>query len=256
MLTDLHIHSTFSDGKLSIPQIIDFYGKRGFDIIAITDHLCEEETILGKASRYLDKTLSQETFPDYIKIIKEEAERAMNQYGMLVIAGVEFTKNSFSFNRSAHILGIGITKFINADGDIMDLINKIKDQGAMVIAAHPVSTRKMEHQTFQLWDAREELFDKFDAWEVASGPHFFDEVHESGLPLIASSDFHKPSQINSWKSLVKCEKNFASLYSAVKKQDLEFTFFQETSLSRLTIIKSHITSLVHPMEGHDLQLHE
>ncbi len=50
-LTDLHIHSTYSDGKLTIPEIIDFYGKRCFDIIAITDHLCEDNTLLGKASK-------------------------------------------------------------------------------------------------------------------------------------------------------------------------------------------------------------
>ena len=137
------------------------------------------------------------------------------------------------------------------------MIHKIKDQGAMVIAAHPVSTRKMEHQTFQLWDHRDNLFDKFDAWEVASGPHFFDEVKTSGLPMIASSDFHKPKHINSWKSLVRCEKTFSSLFSAVRKQELEFTFYNmQSSFVMPEMLKSRITNLVHPMEGHDLQLSE
>ncbi|MBC7712461.1 MAG: phosphotransferase [Rhizobacter sp.] len=232
MLTDLHIHSNFSDGKLSIPEIIDFYGTRGFHIIAITDHLCEEETFLGKASKVLNKTLTKNTFQQYLDLIKSEGARAMKKYGMLVIAGVELTKNSLSFHRSAHILAIGIREYISADGTIPEIISAIKKQGALAIAAHPVSTKKVEHQTYHLWDEREELKDLFDAWEVASGPHLFEEVMNSGLPLIASSDFHHEKHIRSWKTLINCEKNFESLYSAVKNQALEFTFFEEAVHSR------------------------
>ena len=232
MLADLHIHSNFSDGKLSIPEIVDFYGSRGFKIIAITDHLCEETTFLGKASLFLSKTLTQNTFPEYLNIIKIEGKRAMKQYGMMVIAGVELTKNSLSFHRSAHILAIGITEFISADGTIKELIAKIKSQGALAIAAHPVSTKKVEHQTYHLWDQRSELKDDFDAWEVASGPHLFEEVMNSGLPLIASSDFHHEKHIKSWKSLLNCELNFDSVKDAVKTQKVEFTFFEEEVHSR------------------------
>ena len=39
LLTDLHIHSTFSDGTVPIEEIIMLYGEAGFDVIAITDHL-------------------------------------------------------------------------------------------------------------------------------------------------------------------------------------------------------------------------
>ena len=38
-LGDLHMHSTFSDGKLTIPELVDLFGSRGFGVIAITDHL-------------------------------------------------------------------------------------------------------------------------------------------------------------------------------------------------------------------------
>lgn len=227
MLTDLHIHSTFSDGKLSIPELVDFYGSRGFKIIAITDHLCEEETFLGKASNFLKKTLTRDTFQEYLRTIQDEGGRALKQYGMMVVPGIELTKNSFSFNRSAHILALGISEYINADGTIFDLITKIKNQGALAIAAHPVSTRMIEHQTYHLWDKREELFDKFDAWEVASGPHLFKEVMESGLPMIANSDFHHPKHIRSWKTLIRCELTFDSLKEAIKDQQVEFMFYEE-----------------------------
>ena len=121
ILTDLHIHSTYSDGHLSIPELVDFYGQNNFKIIAITDHLCEEETFLGRASNFLEKTLTKETFPFYLKLIEKEAKRAMEEYGMLVIPGVEFTKNSFYFKRSAHVLALGIKEYISADKNIHEL---------------------------------------------------------------------------------------------------------------------------------------
>lgn len=246
MLADLHIHSTFSDGKLSIPQIVDFYGGRGFKVIAITDHLCEEETFLGKASHVLNKTLTRANFSIYLKTIETEAQRALHQYGMLVLTGVEITKNSLSFHRSAHILAIGITGYISADGTIVEIIKNIKDQGALAIAAHPVSTKKVEHQTYHLWDQRDFLSSHFDAWEVASGPHLFEEVMNSGLPIIASSDFHHEKHIRAWKSLIDCELNFASVKEAVKAQKLELTFYEEAvqvrSLMRISLSHSGSSS--------------
>ena len=219
--------STYSDGSLSIPQIVDFFGSRGFKIIAITDHLCEEETFLGKASSFLKKTLTRDTFKEYLETITREGQRALEQYGMMVVPGVELTKNSLSFHRSAHILALGVSEYIHADGTILDLISKIKDQGALAIAAHPVSTKIIEHQTYHLWGKREELGDKFDAWEVASGPHLFKEVLESGLPMIANSDFHHPKHIRSWKTKVRCELSFNSFKEAIKGQQLEFMFYED-----------------------------
>lgn len=193
-LSDLHIHTNFSDGKLSIPEVVDFYGSRGFKIIAITDHLCEENTLIGKTTKFLNKTLTKKTFPEYLKIIATEGKRALKQYGMLVIPGVEITKNSVLFKRSAHILALGINNFIPPDGSVHDTIHRIHYQGGLAIAAHPVSTQIIEHQTYHLWNNRDEFSKKFDAWEVASGPHIFQEVLNSGLPMIANSDFHNPKQ--------------------------------------------------------------
>ncbi len=35
---DLHMHSTFSDGTLTVPQIVDFAKKNEFEYISVTDH--------------------------------------------------------------------------------------------------------------------------------------------------------------------------------------------------------------------------
>ena len=227
IMADLHVHSTFSDGKMTIPELVDFYGVRGFGCIAVTDHICEGETFLGIAANYLNLTLTPQTFPLYIEILRREAERAWKTYRMLVIPGIELSKNSWLNQRSAHILGLGIDQYVAADGDVVDLARKIRGQGGLAIAAHPVSTGQMERQTYHLWNRRAELSQEFDAWEVASGVKFSDEVAQSGLPLIASSDLHHQRQINSWKTIFHCELSREAIFTAIREQELSFHFYQD-----------------------------
>lgn len=243
-LCDLHIHSTFSDGNFTIAEIVDFYGQKGFNVIAITDHFCEQNSFLGQAANYLEKTLTKKTLPDYFSTIEKESKRALVKYGMMLLPGLEFTKNSLSFSRSAHILSIGIDQYINPDQPIEELLQELNNENYLNIAAHPVLTKKMEHQTFHLWDQRQHYAKYFDAWEVASGPYLFEEVLNSGLPMIASSDFHQPKNIRSWKSWIDCELDLGSLKRAIDNQKLEFTFYEEKkSFQTLTKISlSHAGS--------------
>jgi predicted metal-dependent phosphoesterase TrpH len=226
-LGDFHLHSTFSDGQLTIPELVDLFGQRGFGAIAITDHLCENRTLIGKAAEFLNRTLTPANFPFYTEILKSEAERAWKQYKMVVIPGFELTKNSVSNYRSAHMVGLGVSKFISADGDVLDLARAIRAQGALAIAAHPVATRKVEKQTYHIWDRREELANELDAWEVASGPYIFDEVARSNLPKIASSDLHAAWQMTSWKTVFHCERHPEAVLRAIKNQEIEFKFYTE-----------------------------
>jgi hypothetical protein len=146
---------------------------------------------------------------------------------MVVIPGFELTKNSISNYRSAHLLGLGVSEFLWADGDAVDLARSIRAQGALAIAAHPVSTRKVEKQTYHLWDRREELAAELDAWEVASGPFIFDEVRDSRLPKIASGDLHRREQLTSWKTVLTCERHPEAILDAIRKQEIGLTFYQE-----------------------------
>ncbi len=227
MLCDFHIHSTFSDGKLTIPELVDLYGQRGFGAIAITDHLCEKKSLLGKTAHFFERTLTQETYSHYLEIIAEEAERAWHQYKMLVIPGYELTKNTISNHRSAHVVALGVREFLSADQEIESLLTQIRDRGAISIAAHPVNTGHFEPQTYYLWSRRQELATKFDAWEVASGPQLFQEVANSGLPMLANSDLHHPKQISAWKTKLECEPAEGAILDAIRKQNVEFMFYQD-----------------------------
>jgi hypothetical protein len=148
---------------------------------------------------------------------------------MLVIPGFEITKNSVSNHRSAHVLALGTDAYVDPNLGIEELCMDIRRKGGLAVAAHPVSTRKMEKQTFHLWDRREELREYFDAWEVASGPYIFDEVLHSGLPLIASSDLHHARQITSWKSAMRCERSLPAILDSIRRQDLSFEFYSDPS---------------------------
>ena len=226
-LGDFHIHSTFSDGKLTIPEIVDLYGKNKFGAIAITDHLCEDQTFIGKAARILERTLTPSNFPLYRAILQSEIERAWNEYEMILIPGFELTQNHVSNKRSAHIIAIGVSEFLVANHDAKILARSIRAQGGLAVAAHPVWTHKNEKQTFHLWDRRAELAQEFDAWEVASGIHLFAEVQTSGLPMLASSDLHRRDQFSSWKTKFDCNKDLNSVFNAIRKQEIEFVYFQE-----------------------------
>jgi len=225
-LADFHMHTNLSDGKLSMRELVDLYGKRGFGAIAITDHLCDGN-LLGKASRYLNLSLSQERFPAYMAAIREEAARAWEEYEMVVLPGFELTKNSLSNHRSAHVLALGLESHVDPTMDVADIARAIRAQGGLSVAAHPVSTRKFEKQTFHLWDRREELRHAFDAWEVASGPHLFHEVMQSGLPMIASSDLHHRAQMTSWKTVLECERHPEAILDAIRRQELRFHFYRD-----------------------------
>ena len=226
-LADFHVHSTFSDGKLSIPELVDLYGRRGFGALSITDHLCENKSLIGRAAGWIGHTLSPASFPLYMAILQSEAERAWDQYRLVLIPGFELSKNSVSNRRSAHMVGLGVKEFLWADGDVVDLARKLRAQGALAIAAHPVSTQKLEKQTFHLWDRREELAQELDAWEVASGPYLFDEVLRSSLPKIASSDLHVARQMTSWKTVMDCERHPQAVLEAIRKQEISYRFFED-----------------------------
>jgi len=39
LLSELHAHTTWSDGELSLGAVVDLYGTAGFDVLCVTDHV-------------------------------------------------------------------------------------------------------------------------------------------------------------------------------------------------------------------------
>lgn len=99
---------------MELRKVIDIFGQAGFDVIAITDHVVNGDSMIGKLAYRFRFTITEKNFDEYIENIKYEAERAWNKYEMLVIPGVEISKNYLSSEKSAHLLIIDIKDFIPA----------------------------------------------------------------------------------------------------------------------------------------------
>lgn len=227
---DLHIHSNFSDGSLSISDIVDLYGKNNFDVISITDHLSESSNLIGRFSHKMKYSLNEDSFCEYLNEVKIQKQRALEQYGMNVIFGYEITKNYFSNSRSCHVLILGVEEYISPNLEIEEIIERAKKKGGLVIAAHPFHTGDLEFQTFYLWSRREELKNSIDAWEVSYRNKVSADVMRSGLPLIASSDFHNIQHFHSWKTHLYCENNFHSIKESIRQQKLDFFYLGKNDL--------------------------
>ena len=48
LLGDFHIHTTWSDGRHSLPEVVDLFGRSGHDVIAITDHVVNSDSLPRK----------------------------------------------------------------------------------------------------------------------------------------------------------------------------------------------------------------
>jgi hypothetical protein len=235
LLCDFHVHTRWSDGRLTIREVIDLYGQTGrFDVIAITDHILMKRDVLARAGRvaslgYRDFSVTPDRFDDYLAEIAFEAKRARRLYDLLVLPGAEVTQNHLHSKRSAHIVALNIKEFISADQPPDDILAEIRRQGAVSIACHPHDrpTRRIEIGTSYLWNHRKRLADLVDVWEAANRDDLFSVTSLKHYPYIANSDFHKPKHLYSWKTLVRSEKNWPALARAVRANvDVALTLYR------------------------------
>ena len=226
LLSDLHVHTNFSDGRHSLREIVDFYGHLNFDVIAITDHSSDTNNIAGQVANFLNMSVNLQKQEIYFEALRKEAQRAWEKYNLLVLPGIEVTKNYLNQNRACHFLVIGEEEAIDAKEDILTLLTRFKKKNCLTIAAHPLSTGDWEFQSVSLWRDRELYKKYFDAWEVNTGPKYFDEVARSGLPILATSDLHTYRQINCWKTLLYTEKSREGVFSAVRSQKIQIVQYR------------------------------
>jgi predicted metal-dependent phosphoesterase TrpH len=217
LLCDFHIHTKYSDGSVELRRTVDLFGQAGFDVIAITDHVVSGNNSFGKLAHRFRFSITEENFDDYMAHVEQEAERAQDKYGMLVIPGVEITKNHLSSDKSAHILILNIKEFIPASWDYEKIFLEAKQQDALIIACHPhYSSEIVVRDTLFLWKNRERYAKYIDAWEIANRDDVFNVISLKKYPYIANSDFHRARHIYSWKTLLNCEKDIDSVKQCIR----------------------------------------
>ena len=215
LLADFHIHTTWSDGTLSIAEVIDLFGRTGHDVIAITDHVVNSDTLLGKVAHRFGLTVSARNFGVYRAEIEREKRRAWDQYKMIVLPGFELTQNAITRRASAHVLALGVDEFISADGSVENMLARARAQSRIVVACHPHEQSDWFSNTFYLWNRRDQVRDLVHLWEIATRFDLFPPVARAKYPYIGNSDFHRPEHLYAWKTLLPCDKNEQAVLSAL-----------------------------------------
>lgn len=234
LLADLHSHSTFSDGKLPVRDLIDFYGQREFDVLAITDHIAGHERLLGKVCHLTGMVLTFAQTAEYFEVLEKERKRARDKYGMLLLTGLEFNKDGLSAKSSTHLLGVDLKEPIDPSQDLDAIIHAIHAQGGLTIAAHPhLMSSPWGKNTLYLWENQEKYAPLIDAWEIGNRDDLFNPIGLKRLPFIANSDFHKPKHIRSWKTVLFCEKEPEAIKACIRaNRDIAITLYRDHLFAR------------------------
>jgi predicted metal-dependent phosphoesterase TrpH len=215
---NLHIHSNFSDGLFSVEAILKEAEKKGFDIIAITDH----NEIKGSL----------------------KAVELAGKYKIAVIPGVEiyFKIDSEIYDLLVYFKNIRELKSFFADfgdrkefiprfKDINELIKKIKKHKGIGLIPHPCDNRK---GLFKTEGFKEDISRNFEGIETVNS--FNNDVQNRKAKLqfnnkkilkFGSSDMHiYLSSLDSAYTLLesKTKINYDSIWSnlAGKKKTIKF----------------------------------
>jgi hypothetical protein len=143
LLCDFHVHTRWSDGGLTIRDVVDRYGQTGrFDVIAITDDLLR----------------TQRWFHEYLDEIEHEAQRARRLYDLLVIPGAEVAQNRFRSGKNSPIVALNLREYIRGDQPADEILDEIQRQGGVSFACDPNHrTRHVDIGTCLLWNHRRQL---------------------------------------------------------------------------------------------------
>jgi hypothetical protein len=67
-------------------------------------------------------------------------------------------------------------------------------------------------------------------WEAANRDDLFSVTSLKHYPYVANSDFHKAKHLYSWKTLLRCEKNWPAIRDALRRNvDVALTLYRNGS---------------------------
>ena len=205
LLCELHSHSTWSDGELSVAQLVDLYGRNGFDVLAITDHVVREEdpwAPLGTGRRYIHAA----NHADYLEDLAHEAARAQDRYDLLLLPGLELSYNAVDPRAAGHALALGLREFIGVDDGLAPALESAAAYGAALIAAHPSEPDNLDLRRTGLFASDVGARELVHRFELFNRNELFDWVARERLPAVATGDFHRVEHLATWKTLLPCPK--------------------------------------------------
>jgi hypothetical protein len=220
LLAELHAHTTWSDGKLSLRELVDLHGRQGFDVLCVTDHIVRSDGPWRAEWNGRALGVTRQSFDEYLCEIGHEAERARERYGMLVIPGAELTYNDLDPARAAHAVAVGLHAFVSVDEGIGGAMDTASLAGAAILAAHPFPAEPgAPHarltQRFACDPAVRGLAHRFELFNRTT---LFGWVAEAGLPTVACGDVHVADHVAGWKTLLPCGQEEESVVAYLRSK--------------------------------------
>jgi predicted metal-dependent phosphoesterase TrpH len=223
LLCELHAHTTWSDGSLPVAEVVDLYGRAGFDVLAVTDH-----TLPGHHVQESD-------FGRYLADLEREAERARREYDLLLVPGLELTYEHDDPRQAGHAVAIGLTEFVGVGDGLDQGLRAARAHGAAVLAAHPyrlTEARRSVRRTAAFASDPERWTPLVDRFELFNRETLFPWVAAAGLPGVACGDFHLLEHLTGWKTLLPCAKDAEAVVGYLRSPRPAFLVRLEQALPR------------------------
>ena len=182
---DFHIHTSYSDGRISPAGRVDEAWRDGLDVIAITDHYegrHNEKRMLkvlapynsdGKPIKYqsgFDANCIKANFNEIHQDAVDRRDRL--GYDMTIIKGCEMARNSKTHGHFNCLFLEDINTVY--DNDLKKAFKKVHKQGGLVIHNHPAWNRDTSEKT----PFHKEVYSAglIDGVEVANGYSFYPQI--------------------------------------------------------------------------------
>jgi len=185
---DLHMHSTFSDGRNSPEEILLAAVEKDLDVISITDH---------------------DTFSGALRALK--AAKSM-QLDLVVIVGAEVRTTAGDI-----LVYCSDSLPDTVPRDPFELADVAHGHGCIVVPAHPFDARRKGIGKL-VYDGQWDAIEVYNAHSDPFSNHRAEQAaRELGLPGIANSDAHVASAVGSAYNIIEADdRNADSIIDAIK----------------------------------------
>lgn len=186
--SDLHIHSTFTDGVVNIKGRMEEAWSDGLDVIATTEHL-SIRPVPDKEGEITPESAKLKRGKNAVKAV-DGATKIAENFGLLVIPGVELTGDA---KTQGHFNALFTTdNSVLYDYDAMQSIRNARQQGALIMHNHP----GWRHPTLDMTQFEEAVYAEglIDGIELMNGAAFypgaFATAEKHNLFMTSNTDIH------------------------------------------------------------------
>jgi hypothetical protein len=180
----IHIHSTYSDGEMTLARLREVYSAAGYRFLCMTDHA--EGFDESKLQAYIEEC------------------RVLSDDRFLFIPGLEY-----GCRHRMHVLGLGVTRLVTTD-DPQEVIRQIESEGGISVIAHPTEAMFEWLESFDALPCGIEVWNsKYDG-RYAPRPATFRLLarlreREPSMRAFYGQDMHWKKQFRGLFNLLRCE---------------------------------------------------